>query len=236
MYVWLEACFGYVSFLKQYAQESGKPELFEQIWKSENSHTAHFIGKDNIVFHTIIWPALIMALDDGLKLPDDVPAFEFLNLEGKKISTSRNHAVWLHDIVENYPADVIRYYMTYVMPETKDSDFKWSEFMERNNELVNTLGNLVNRTLAFSIKNFDAKLSGIHQDKLTDLDRNILEQIRVTKEKFIAALDNYKFKDAINAVFENLRDLNKYFNDMAPWTLAKENKEAAEHVMSVTAV
>jgi methionyl-tRNA synthetase len=177
-----------------------------------------------------------MAYDGGLKLPDDIPAFEFLNLEGKKISTSRNHAVWLHDIVDNYPADVIRYYMTYVMPETKDADFKRSEFMERNNELVNTLGNLVNRTLAFSIKNFDGELGGIHIESLTDMDRTILDEIKVVKQNFIEQLDSYKFKDAINSVFEYLRNLNKYFNDKAPWILAKEDKIAAEHVMSVTAV
>lgn len=236
MYVWFEACFGYISFAKEYVESIGKPELFEQIRKHQDSHTTHFIGKDNIVFHTIIWPAIIMAYDGGLKLPDDIPAFEFLNLEGKKISTSRNHAVWLHDIVDNYPADVIRYYMTYVMPETKDADFKRHEFMERNNELVNTLGNLVNRTLAFSIKNFDAKLSGIHADRLTDVDRVVLDEIKVVKDSFVKNLDNYKFKDAISGVFEYLRDLNKYFNDKTPWTLAKEDKDAAEHVMSVTAV
>lgn len=236
MYVRFEACFGYLSFVKQYAQEHNKPDLFENIRKSTDSHTVHFIGKDNIVFHTIIWPALIMAYDGGFKLPDDIPAFEFLNLEGQKISTSRNHAIWLHDIIKSYPADVIRYYMTWVMPETKDADFKRNEFMERNNELANTLGNLVNRTLAFATKNFDGKLKWILGENLTQVDTEILAEIESIRQNFITHLDNYKFKDAINIVFEYLRNLNKYFNDRAPRVLAKQDKASAELVMSITAI
>ncbi len=236
MYVWFEACFGYVSFLKQFAMEQWDMSIFTDIWEDKDSHTVHFIWKDNIVFHTIIWPALIMAYNGNIKLPDDVPAFEFLNLEGKKFSTSRNYAIWLHDIVEKYPSDVIRYYMTLIMPETKDSDFKRHEFMERNNELVNTLGNLVNRTITFAIKNFDGKLDWIQTELLSPMDIEILDVFKNIKQQFISTLDQYKFKDAINIVFDYLRDLNKYFNDRAPRTLKKENPQEAGHVMSITAI
>ncbi|NOZ44442.1 MAG: class I tRNA ligase family protein [bacterium] len=138
--------------------------------------------------------------------------------------------------MEKYPADVIRYYMTLIMPETKDSDFKRHEFMERNNELVNTLGNLVNRTLAFSIKNFDGKLSLFQANNLEQEDKDILEAFANIQTQYIQFLDSYKFKEALNIVFDYLRQLNKYFNDRAPWVLAKSNKKEAEKVMSITSL
>jgi methionyl-tRNA synthetase len=171
IYVWFEAPLGYISITKKYFDDLGKPELFEQYWNDPETQLIEFIGKDNIVFHTIIWPALLMAYNEGMTekgyiLPANVPANEFLNLEGKKFSTSRGWAVWLDDIVANYNPDYIRFYLTCVIPETQDSDFKWKEFQDKCNNLCDSLGNLSSRVLNLSMKYCDGQF-----DSFDTIDR-----------------------------------------------------------------
>ncbi len=170
--MWFEAPLGYISITKKYFDDLGRPEEFEQYWKSEDTELVEFIGKDNVVFHSIIWPALLMAYNKGIKneatyiLPTDIPANEFLNLEGKKFSTSRGRAVWLDDIVANYHPDYVRYYLASVIPETADSDFKRKEFQERCNNLCDNLGNLFSRVANLSMKYCDGKFETF--DNLTE--------------------------------------------------------------------
>lgn len=227
LYVWFDAPIGYISATRELTPE------WEKYWKSPDSRMIHFIGKDNIVFHCIIFPAMLKA-EGTYVMPDNVPANEFLNLEGDKISTSRNWAVWLHEYLRDFPGqqDVLRYVLTSTMPETKDNDFTWKDFQARNNnELVAVLGNFVNRALVLTHKYFNGKVppAGV----LNDNDRETLAELPRLREAVEYNLDNFRFREALKAAMDVARLGNKYLADMEPWKLIKEDKERTGTVLNV---
>lgn len=236
LYVWLDAPIGYISATKQWALDNNKN--WEDYWKKQenpedDSHLIHFIGKDNIVFHCIIFPSILHA-HGGYILPDNIPANEFLNLEGDKLSTSRNHAVWLHEYLQEFPnkQDELRYVLTSILPETSDSEFTWKDFQARvNNELVAILGNFVNRVMVLSHKYFDGSVA--LGSPLTDSDQTILDEIGTLVTKLDQALINYRFREA-QAMFMNIARLgNKYLADEEPWKKIKEDEERVKTVLYV---
>jgi methionyl-tRNA synthetase len=228
LYVWFDAPIGYISATKE-----AFPEEWETYWKDQDSKLVHFIGKDNIVFHCIIFPTMLKAHGDYI-LPDNVPANEFLNLEGDKISTSRNWAVWLHEYLADFPgqADVLRYVLCANAPETKDNDFTWKDFQARNNnELVATLGNFVNRAAVLTHKFFEGKVPA--QGELTEQDQDTLKQAAEFPAKIGELIENYRFRDALAEVLNLARLGNKYLADTQPWHLIKTDAERTGTVLHV---
>jgi len=224
IYVWFEAVIGYLSAGKEWAKLQGQDDAWQQFWTGD-SKSYYFIGKDNIPFHTIIWPAMLMGYG-GLDLPYDVPANEFLTVEGKKLSTSRNWAVWLPDYLQRYDPDPLRYYLSINMPETGDMDFSWHEFLRKNNdELVATYGNLVNRVLSFTNRNFDACVPD--PGELDEVGKNLLEKARRTLEEVDRQLYRCRFKEALKAAMALAQDVNRYLDDTAPWKMIKQDRQAA---------
>lgn len=231
LYVWFDAPVGYISSTKEWAKETGKD--WEPYWKDEDTKLVHFIGKDNIVFHCIFFPAMLKAHGDFI-LPDNVPANEFLNLEGQKFSTSKNWAVWLHEYLEDVPGkeDVLRYVLTANMPEAKDADFNWKDFKDRNNnELVDTFANLTNRVFVLIHKNFEGKVP--NGDDLNDNDRDTLALLEEYPARIGGAIEEYKFKAALNEWMNLARLGNKYLTENEPWKLMKTDKERAGVVLYV---
>ncbi|MQG27653.1 MAG: methionine--tRNA ligase [SAR202 cluster bacterium] len=230
IYVWFEAVIGYLSAAVEWADQHGGS--WEDFWKNPATKSYYFIGKDNIPFHSIIWPAIIMAYDKGLNLPYDVPANEFLSLENRKFSTSQNWAVWLPDYLERYDPDPLRYLLSINMPESGDSDFSWSEFVRRNNEeLVATYGNLVNRVLSFAYRNFDGKVPGIQS--LDEVDEGLLRAARKTMESVDESLYNCRFKAAVTQAFGLAQEANRYLDTKAPWKSIKEDRDQAGASLTV---
>ncbi|MQG72300.1 MAG: methionine--tRNA ligase, partial [SAR202 cluster bacterium] len=230
IYVWFEAVIGYLSAAVEWADQHGG--IWEDFWKNPATKSYYFIGKDNIPFHSIIWPAIIMAYDKGLNLPYDVPANEFLSLENRKFSTSQNWAVWLPDYLERYDPDPLRYLLSINMPESGDSDFSWSEFVRRNNEeLVATYGNLVNRVLSFTYRNFDGKVPGIQS--LDEVDEGLLRAARETMESVDESLYNCRFKAAVTQAFGLAQEANRYLDTKAPWKSIKEDRDQAGASLTV---
>ena len=230
IYVWFEAVIGYLSAAVEWADQHGGS--WEDFWKNPATKSYYFIGKDNIPFHSIIWPAIIMAYDKGLNLPYDVPANEFLSLENRKFSTSQNWAVWLPDYLERYDPDPLRYLLSINMPESGDSDFSWSEFVRRNNEeLVATYGNLVNRVLSFTYRNFDGKVPGIQS--LDEVDEGFLRAARETMESVDESLYNCRFKAAVTQAFGLAQEANRYLDTKAPWKSIKEDRDQAGASLTV---
>lgn len=228
LYVWFDAPIGYISNTIELL-----PDSWEQWWKSEDTRLIHFIGKDNIVFHCIVFPAMLKA-EGSFILPDNVPANEFLNLEGDKISTSRNWAVWLHEYLEDFPGkqDVLRYTLTANAPETKDNDFTWRDFQARNNsELVAIFGNFVNRALVLTEKFFDGKVPPV--GTMDDYDRSTIDEFVKTKGEISALLDNFKFRDAQREAMNLARIGNKYLADTEPWKLAKTDMARVATIMNI---
>jgi methionyl-tRNA synthetase len=229
LYVWFDAPVGYISNTKELC-----PDSWETWWKDPETKIIHFIGKDNIVFHCIVFPAMLKA-DGTYNLPENVPANEFLNLEGDKISTSKNWAVWLHEYLEDLPGkqDVLRYVLTANAPETKDNDFTWKDFQARNNnELVAILGNFVNRALVLTEKYFEGivpPLSG----GLTDYDRNTLNDFAHVKDELEHLLDTFHFRDALKEAMNLARIGNKYLAESEPWKLAKNDMSRVATVMNI---
>ena len=229
LYVWFDAPIGYISATKEL-----KGDDWEKYWKSEDTRLIHFIGKDNIVFHCIIFPCMLHA-EGSYILPDNVPAFEFLNLEGDKISTSRNWAVWLHEYLQDFPGkqDVLRYVLTANAPETKDNDFTWKDFQTKNNsELVAIYGNLVNRTLVLTQKYF----GGIVPEKgeLTDLDRETLAEIAEVPSKISDNIENFHFRDSLAEMMNLARLGNKYLTENEPWKIFKTDPERVKTVLNIS--
>jgi len=217
LYVWFDAPIGYISATKELTPE------WKDYWQQPDTKLVHFIGKDNIVFHCIIFPAMLKAHGDFV-LPDNVPANEFLNIEGEKVSTSRNWAVWVHDYIKDFPGqqDVLRYVLCANAPETKDNDFTWKDFQDRNNsELVSIFGNFVNRAFVLMHKLCNGKVPQLHNEKLKLIDQELLSQFEITKIKIENALDQYKFREALYEVIDLARKGNKYMQDKEPWILAK---------------
>jgi methionyl-tRNA synthetase len=216
--VWFDAPIGYISATKELTDQWG------DYWCKEDTRLIHFIGKDNIVFHCIIFPAMLKA-HGGFVLPDNVPANEFLNIEGDKVSTSRNWAVWINEYVQDFPdcEDVLRYVLCANMPETKDNDFTWRDFQERNNsELVAIFGNFVNRTFVLMHKLCAGKVPKLHEDVLDATDKTLMSEIANAKSKVENALEQFKFRDALFEVIDLARKGNKYLQEKQPWIIAKE--------------
>jgi len=228
LYVWFDAPIGYISNTKELL-----PDSWEKWWKDPETRMIHFIGKDNIVFHCIVFPSMLKA-EGSYNLPDNVPANEFLNLEGDKISTSRNWAVWLNEYLVDLPGkqDVLRYVLTANAPETKDNDFTWKDFQARNNnELVAILGNFVNRALVLTQKFFDGKVPAAGE--LTDYDRQTLNEFMNTKAELERLLDTFHFRDAQREAMNLARIGNKYLADMEPWKLAKTDMPRVATIMNL---
>ena len=228
LYVWFDAPIGYISNTKELL-----PDTWERYWKDPETKLVHFIGKDNIVFHCIVFPVMLKA-EGSYILPENVPANEFLNLEGDKISTSRNWAVWLHEYLEDFPGkqDVLRYVLTANAPETKDNDFTWKDFQARNNnELVAILGNFINRSLVLTHKYFGGKIPACGE--LTDYDRDTLREFSDVKTRLENSIENYRFRDALKEAMNLARIGNKYLADTEPWKLAKSDMPRVETILHV---
>ncbi|SUB77431.1 Methionine--tRNA ligase [Porphyromonas macacae] len=228
LYVWFDAPIGYISNTKEL-----RPDDWEKWWKDQDTRLIHFIGKDNIVFHCIVFPAMLKA-EGSFILPDNVPANEFLNLEGDKISTSRNWAVWLHEYLKDFPdkQDVLRYVLTANAPETKDNDFTWRDFQARNNnELVAIYGNFVNRALVLTHKYFDGKLPA--RGELNEYDRETIEHFRRIKSVLEFNLENFHFREALKEAMNLARIGNKYLADTEPWKLAKTDMDRVATILNV---
>ncbi|MDR3341097.1 MAG: methionine--tRNA ligase [Candidatus Symbiothrix sp.] len=229
LYVWFDAPIGYISNTIEHS-----PDDWEKWWKDPETQMLHFIGKDNIVFHCIVFPAMLKA-DGSYILPENVPANEFLNLEGDKISTSRNWAVWLHEYLEDFPGkqDILRYVLTANAPETKDNDFTWKDFQARNNnELVAILGNFVNRAMVLTHKYFDGKIPAINE--LTDYDKATLAEFVHVKEEVENYLAVYRFRDALKEAMNLARIGNKYLADTEPWKVAKTDWERTATILNIS--
>ncbi len=230
LYVWFDAPIGYISNTVEL-----RPNDWELWWKDKETKLVHFIGKDNIVFHCIVFPSMLKAYGDGYILPDNVPANEFMNLEGNKISTSRNWAVWLHEYLREFPGqqDVLRYALCANAPETKDNDFTWKDFQTRNNsELVAIFGNFVNRAIVLTHKYFDGKVPG--RGKEEEIDRNTLAQIPELKKGIEENLEEYRFREALKEAMNLARLGNKYLTDTEPWKLAKIDMERVATILNVS--
>jgi len=225
IYVWFEAVIGYLSASKEWAKTQGDGEGWRPFWEEDKAKSYYFIGKDNIPFHTIIWPAMLMGYG-GLNLPYDVPANEFLTIEGKKLSTSRNWAVWVPDYLSRYDPDPIRYLLSINMPENGDTDFSWREFLRRNNdELVATYGNLAHRVLTFTYRNFEG---GVPQaGELDKPSEAIINSARETLNNMDGLLSQCHFKQAIMAGMGLAHQANRYLDDKSPWKVIKEDRQVA---------
>jgi len=227
LYVWFDAPIGYISATKELTPD------WEKYWKDKGTKMVHFIGKDNIVFHCIIFPSMLRA-EGSYILPDNVPANEFLNLEGDKISTSRNWAVWLHEYLADFPGkqDVLRYSLCASAPETKDNDFTWKEFQARNNnELVAILGNFVNRTLVLTINYYEGKVP--ERSITTPEDNAVLKEIPGIREKVEASLETFRFREALKEAMNLARLGNKYLADAEPWKVIKTDPERVKTIMNI---
>ena len=233
IYVWFEAVIGYLSAAVEWAANSGQTGKWEEFWKQPDTRSYYFIGKDNIPFHSIIWPAMIMGYGNGLNLPYDVPANEFLSLENRKFSTSQNWAVWVPDYLDRYDPDPLRYLLSINMPEAGDADFSWAEFVRRNNEeLVATYGNLVNRVLSFTYRNFDGLAPPAREPDETD--RQLLETARTALADVGDSLEHTRFKVAIGQVFALAQEANRYLDAKAPWRAIRSDREDAGNTLNVS--
>ncbi len=239
LYVWFDAPIGYISATKEYFQQQAKagkakPEDWKPYWQDADTKLVHFIGKDNIVFHCVIFP-LMLRLHGEYILPDNVPANEFMNLEGDKISTSRNWAVWLHEFIEDYPEqqDVLRYVLTANAPDTKDSDFTWKDFKDKNNnELAGNLGNFVRRPIALTHSYHGGKLAPIHA--LAEEDRELVEALKTFPVRIGEAIERFRFREALAHLMDLSRLGNQYFQKTAPWELKKQDPEGnAERIETI---
>ena len=231
LYVWFDAPIGYISATKQWAEDNGKD--WRPYWKSDDTKLVQFIGKDNIVFHCIIFPTMLKAHGDFI-VPENVPANEFLNLEGAKISTSRNWAVWLHEYLEDFPGmqDVMRYVLCATAPETKDNDFTWKDFQTRNNsELVGIYGNFINRVVVLTNKYYDGAIPD--RTELTARDEDVLQQLKDFPSKISKSIESYRFREALAEMMNLARLGNKYLADEEPWKLVKTDEIRTKTIMNI---
>ncbi len=230
IYVWFDAVIGYLSASVEWAAQNGQPDAWKQWWENPEARSYYFMGKDNIPFHTIRWPAMLMGRG-GLNLPYDVPANEYLNMERLKLSTSRHWAVYVPDFLERYDPDPLRYFLTANMPEQSDTDFSWREFVRRNNdELVAKYGNLVHRCLTFTHKHFEGRLP-TDLATITDEDRAILLRVQEAFQTVGAMLSRCSFKEAIRELMAVCQDGNVYLDGQAPWKSVKTDRARAARSM-----
>ena len=226
IYVWFEAVIGYLSAAVEWAERIGNPDAWEDFWKDDDTRAYYFIGKDNIPFHSIIWPAMIMGYG-GLNLPYDVPANEFLSLENRKFSTSQNWALWVQDYLDRYDPDPLRYMLSINMPESGDTDFSWNEFVRRNNdELVATYGNLVNRVLRFTYRNFDGQVP-VDPALPEDAEVALLDSARQAMADVDYSLYHTRFRAGISRAFALAQESNRYLDSRAPWQSIKTDRADA---------
>ena len=236
IYVWFDAPIGYISATKEWAIEEGAPTKWKAYWQDEDTRLVHFIGKDNIVFHCLMFPSMLMRHGDYI-LPDNVPANEFLNLEGEKLSTSRGWAVWLHEYLDDFGAergpDLLRYALATTLPETKDADFSWEGFQQRvNGELADVLGNFVNRTLTFAHRHFDGEVPPL--DDPSEADQQVLDALADAPDTIGHAYDNYRMREAVFETMDLARTGNKYFNDTEPWHTHETDPQACANTIHLS--
>ncbi|MGB2959528.1 MAG: methionine--tRNA ligase subunit beta, partial [Bacteroidota bacterium] len=237
IYVWFDAVLGYISSTREWANRIGEPEAWKRFWQDEGTKYVAFIGKDNVVFHCIVFPAMLMAWNDGetgrYVLPENVPANEFLNFEGQKFSKSKGWGIDVSEFLDRYPADALRYYLAATLPEYRDTDFYWRDFQARtNNELADILGNFVNRTLAFTNRTFDGLVP--LRGELDDRDRRIIEALRQTPSAAGDRFEHYSFREGILAAMNLARAGNKYFNDSEPWKTAKSDRAKCSTTLNIS--
>ncbi|MDL1894364.1 methionine--tRNA ligase, partial [Sphingobacteriales bacterium CHB3] len=237
LYVWFDAVLGYISSTKEWSERTGKPDEWKKFWQDESTKYVAFIGKDNVVFHCIVFPAMLMAWNETHQqkyvLPENVPANEFLNFEGQKFSKSRGIGIDVQDFLERFPADPLRYYLASSLPEYRDSDFYWRDFQAKNNnELADILGNFVNRTLAFAGKTFNGVVP--ERGDITSLDRTILDALNATPTAAQKCFEEYRFRDALLEIMNLARAANKYFNDSEPWKTAKSDASRCATTINVS--
>ena len=231
LYVWMDAPIGYISATKKWASQNNKN--WEDYWKNNNSELIHFIGKDNIVFHCIIFP-IILKCNENYNLPTNVPANEFLNLEGKKLSTSKNWAIWLHEYIKEFKdqEDSLRYVLCATAPESKDTDFTWKDFQSRNNnELVSIFGNFINRVVVLTNKYWDGIVPPLGH--LEEYDKEVIEMVNLMPEKIGEKIEKYRFREALQELMNLARIGNKYLADSEPWKLKKSNEERTATIMFI---
>jgi methionyl-tRNA synthetase len=234
IYVWFEAVIGYLSAAKEWAQRQGTPEAWRDFWENPEARSYYFIGKDNIWFHAVIWPSLLMGVG-GLNLPYDVPANQFVNLGGKKASTSQNWAVWLPDYLSRYDPDPLRYYLSASMPETSDTDFTWGEFLRRNNdELVATWGNLVNRVLTQLPRHFEGRVP--EPRDLDERAENLIAHCDTVLDEVGRQIGGCHFRAGIGAAMALAQEANRFLDETAPWKSIKEDRQAAANSLYTSLV
>jgi methionyl-tRNA synthetase len=224
LYVWFDAPIGYISSTIEWSKKIGQPELWKKYWLDKDTKLVHFIGKDNIPFHAIIWPAILMGQDDDYVLPYDIPANEYLTLEGQKISTSNEWAIWVEEYLHFFDGELLRFYLATNAPETKDADFTWKDFQNViNNTLANVLGNLANRVFAFAQKNFDGTLRYRDSEFITSITDSCAE--------IHEAYTEFKVRKAVKCIMDIAREGNKFFDEAKPWVLIKHDKSVAEKTL-----
>jgi methionyl-tRNA synthetase len=220
LYVWFDAPIGYISFTRELAEQRSDPDLWKRYWRDKETKLVHFIGKDNIVFHAVIWPAMLMGQKEEYILPAEIPAFEYLHYRGGKFSKSKRRALWVHDYLKNYPADLARYYLTAIAPETRDTQWLWQDFVARvNADLADILGNFVNRTLTFVQKYFEGRVPDVAGSGISEM----LEAVKSAKGKMDENLEGFRFREALKAVTDLARDGNRIFDKREPWARRKND-------------
>ncbi len=231
LYVWFDAPIGYISSTREWAEQKGEPDLWKDYWLNPDTKLVHFIGKDNIVFHALIWPAMLMAYG-GYVLPAEIPANQFLNLEGEKLSTSKNYAIWLPDYLKEFEPDSLRYALTRNAPEDRDSDFTWRDFQAwHNNELADILGNFVNRTLTFVAKYYSGNVPTA--SSFSETDNRILELLRQAPTEIGDKIERFQFKAALQDLIRIAQEGNRYFDHEEPWVTRKTNPLICERTTYV---
>jgi methionyl-tRNA synthetase len=231
LYVWFDAPIGYISSTVEWAEAQGKPEMWKDYWLSPDTQLIHFIGKDNIIFHALIWPAMLMGQDVGYCLPHDIPANEFMNLEGEKISTSKNWAIWVDEFVKEFDGEYLRWYLAVNAPEKQDSDFSFKDFqLKVNSDLNNTLGNLANRVCAFTAKNFEGQ---IHPCEFDAESQEVLNEADALLSEIEAGYKDYQVKKNTKLVMDIARLGNKYFDERKPWSVIREDKAKVNETLFV---
>ncbi len=233
-YVWFDAPIGYISATKEWGNAQGDPEAWRTWWQDSETRLIHFIGKDNIFFHAMMFPAMLMAHSEDYILPENVPANEFLNLEGQKLSTSRGFAVWLPEFLEKFKADPLRYTLARNLPETRDTNFTWEGFQARNNnELGNNFGNLINRVFTFIHKYFEGIVPNWSEGMMSDLDRNALSEVDADLQKWTEHMEKFEIKAAMEVCFHAGQVGNRYFDESAPFKSRKTDLELCGHSLGV---
>jgi methionyl-tRNA synthetase len=231
IYVWFEAPIGYISNTIELFKDKGTPDKWKDYWQQTDTKLVHFLGKDNIIFHAIFFPAMLMAHENYV-LADNVPANEFMNLEGSKQSKSKGHAIYVKDVIGKFNPDAVRYAIATNMPENKDTDFYWQDLQAKNNnELGAILGNFINRTFVFAGKYFEGTVP--QRGEMMEIDNNLVNSLKSCSERIAGYYENYKFKDAVAETMNLVRDANKYFNDTGPWKVVKEDKERCGSIINI---